>query len=88
MTRLLTSGKEPLDRAGRCRRSARRNPFGAVASGVQRALYRTALLLPVQFASRSRVSVKRLRQQIVGCLVLAFLVLLVLLFRARHIFFP
>ena len=28
-----------------------------------------------------------LRQQIVGSLVLAFLVLLVLLFRARHIFF-
>jgi hypothetical protein len=35
--------------------------------------------------------VKPLRQQIVGSLVLAFLVLLVLLvllFRARHIFFP
>jgi len=32
--------------------------------------------------------VKRLRQQIMGCLVLAFLVLLVLSFRAPHIFFP
>jgi hypothetical protein len=32
--------------------------------------------------------VKPLRQQIVGSLVLAFLVLLVLLFRARYIFFP
>jgi hypothetical protein len=32
--------------------------------------------------------VKPLRQQIVGSLVLAFLVLLVLLFRARRIFFP
>jgi hypothetical protein len=32
--------------------------------------------------------VKPLRQQIVSSLVLAFLVLLVLLFRARHIFFP
>jgi len=32
--------------------------------------------------------VKPLRQQIVGSLVLTFLVLLVLLFRARHIFFP
>jgi hypothetical protein len=32
--------------------------------------------------------VKPLRQQIVGSLVLAFLVLLVRLFRARHIFFP
>jgi hypothetical protein len=32
--------------------------------------------------------VKPLRQQIVGSLVLAFLVLLVVLFRARHIFFP
>jgi hypothetical protein len=32
--------------------------------------------------------VKPLRQQIVGSLVLAFLMLLVLLFRARHIFFP
>jgi hypothetical protein len=31
--------------------------------------------------------VKSLGQQIVGSLVLAFLVLLVLLFRARHIFF-
>jgi hypothetical protein len=31
--------------------------------------------------------VKPLRQQIVGSLVLAFLVLLVLLFRVRHIFF-
>jgi len=31
---------------------------------------------------------KPLRQQIVGNLVLAFLVLLVLFFRARHIFFP
>jgi hypothetical protein len=30
---------------------------------------------------------KPLRQQIVGSLVLAFLVLLILLFRARHIFF-
>src|ERR1700736_4002489 len=36
----------------------------------------------------SEISVKPLRQQIVGSLVLAFLVLLVLLFRARHIFFP
>jgi hypothetical protein len=32
--------------------------------------------------------VKPLRQQIVGSLVLAEHVLLVLLFRARHIFFP
>jgi len=32
--------------------------------------------------------VKPLRQQIVGSVVLAFFVLLVLLFRARHIFFP
>jgi hypothetical protein len=32
--------------------------------------------------------VKPLRQQIVGSLVLAFLVLLVVLFRARHILFP
>jgi len=31
---------------------------------------------------------KPLRQQIVGSLVLAFLALLVLFFRARHIFFP
>jgi hypothetical protein len=32
--------------------------------------------------------VKPLRQQIVGSLMLAFLVLLVLFFRARHVFFP
>jgi hypothetical protein len=32
--------------------------------------------------------VKPLRQQTVGSLVLALLVLLVLVFRARHIFFP
>src|ERR1700736_5715257 len=36
----------------------------------------------------SEISVKQLRQQMGGSLVLAFLVLLVLLFRARHIFFP
>jgi hypothetical protein len=32
--------------------------------------------------------VKPLRQQILGSLLLAFVVVLVLLFRARHIFFP
>jgi hypothetical protein len=32
--------------------------------------------------------VKPLRQQIVGSLLLALVVLAVLLFRARHIFFP
>jgi hypothetical protein len=32
--------------------------------------------------------VKPLRQQIVGSVLLALVVLLVLLFRARHIFFP